>query len=145
MPLSSTIALSWKKVVCVSVFCTCPNEGCLQWLTSFLRYRIRNSNKQNIHWDPVNFFKVDVAPNISETIGEKSDRKKIRMNTRILFIRDHTFADLFVIMKKPTRPINGLILMRRSIVVSGITYGPIQIPHLTLKVQSAASGASVEP
>ena len=88
---------------------------------------------------PNNFLKIDDPPNLKIELGNGQLEKPLATITLKFEIGDITFAEHFVVMKKLTRPINGLHFMRKNSVVIDTTDGLIHFPHLTMQVKTISS------
>ena len=88
---------------------------------------------------PNNILKIDDPPNFQIQVANGQLEKPISTATLKFEIRDNSFAEHFVVMKKLTGPIIGLHFMRNNSVVIDTTHGLIHFPHLTMQVKTASS------
>ena len=92
-----------------------------------------------------NILKIDDLPNFRMQVANGQLEKPTATATLKFDIRDHIFAEYFVVMKSLTRPIIGLHFMKHNSVVIDTTHDLIHFPHLTMQVKSASSQASAKP
>ena len=98
-----------------------------------------NMNKKNQTASPTNFFKIEDPPIFQKyvTIGQL---EKPRATTTLKFdIKDITFAENFVVMKKLTGPTVGLVFRRQNSVVIDTPHSLIHFSNLTMQINSANS------
>ena len=88
---------------------------------------------------PNNIIKIDDPPNFQIQVANGQLERPLSKATLKFEIRDNSFAEHFVVMKKLTGPIIGLHFMRNNSVVIDTTHGLIHFPHLTMQVKTAAS------
>ena len=89
--------------------------------------------------------KIDDPPNFQIQVANGQLEKPLSTATLKFEIRDSTFAEHFVVMKKLTRPIIGLHFMRNNSVVIDTIHGLIHFPHLTMQVETASSETTTRP
>ena len=94
---------------------------------------------------PNNILKIDDPPNFQRQVANGQLEKPISTATLKFEIRDNSFAEHFVVMKKLTGPIIGLHFMRNNSVVIDTTHGLIHFPHLTMQVKTASSETTTKP
>ena len=92
-----------------------------------------------------NFLKIDDPPNFQIQVANGQLEKPLAIATLKFEIGGNTFAEHFVVMKKLTRPIIGLLFMRNNNVVIDTTHGLIYFPHLTMQVKTASSETTTKP
>ena len=78
---------------------------------------------------PPNILKIDDPPNFQIQVANGQLENPTATATLKVDIRDHTFAEHFVVMKNLTGPIIGLHFMRHNSVVIDTTHGLIHFPH----------------
>ena len=83
--------------------------------------------------------KIDDPPKFQIQVANGQLEKPLSTTTLIFQIGDNTFTENFVVMKKLTRPMNGLHFTRNNSVVIGATQDLIHFPHLTVQVKTTAS------
>ena len=88
---------------------------------------------------PKNILKTDDPPNFQIQVANGQLEKLLATATNKFEIGDPTFAQHFVVMKKLTRPIIGLLFMSNNSVVIDRTHGLIQFSDLRLQVSTASS------
>ena len=94
---------------------------------------------------PSNILKIDAPANFQIQVANCQLEKPIATATLKFDIRDHIFAEHFVVMENLTGPIIGLHFMKHNSVVIDTTHGLIHFPHLTMQVKSALSQTSAKP
>ena len=94
---------------------------------------------------PNNILKVDEPPNFQIQVANGHLQKPLSTTTLKIEIGDNTFAEHFVLMKKLTGPIIGLLFMRNNSVVIDTTHGLILFPHSTMQVKTALSETTTKP
>ena len=94
---------------------------------------------------PNNFPKNDDFLNFQIQVANGQLEEPLSTATKKFEIGDNSFAEHFVVMKKPTGPINGLHFMRNNSVVIDKTHGLIHFPHLTMQVKTASSETTTKP
>ena len=94
---------------------------------------------------PSKILKIDDPPNFQIQVANGQLEKPLSTATVKFEIRDNTFAEHFVVMKKLTRPGTGLHFMRNNGVVIDTTHGLIQFPQLAIQVETASSETSTKP
>ena len=93
---------------------------------------------------PSNILKIDDPPNFQIQVANGQLEKPTATATLKFDIRDHIFAEHFVVMKILTGPIIGLLFMKHNSVVIDTTHGLIHFPHLTMQVKSALNQTSAK-
>ena len=88
---------------------------------------------------PNNILKFDETPTFQIQVAKGQLEKPFLPTTLKFGIRDNTFAEHFVVMKKLTGPILGLHFMKNNSVVIDTTHGLIHFPHWTMQVKTASS------
>ena len=94
---------------------------------------------------PNNILKIDDSPNFQIQVANGQLEKPLSTATLKFEIRDNSFAEHFVVMKKLTGPIIDLHFMRNNSVVIDTTHGLIHFPHLTMQVKTASSETTTKP
>ena len=94
---------------------------------------------------PSKILKIDDPPNIQIQVANRQLEKPTATTIFKLDIRDHIFADIFVVKKNLTRPIIGLHFLRHNSVLIDTTHGLIHFSHLTMQVKSASRQISAKP
>ena len=94
---------------------------------------------------PSNILKLDDPPNFQIQLANGQIEKPTATATLKFDIRDHIFAEHFVVLKNLTGGIIGLHFMRHNSVVIDTTQGLIHFPHLTMQVKSPLSQMSAKP
>ena len=147
MPLSSTIVLKRKKeMLCVPL----DFENGLT-LDAFVDSGAHVSAIAQKELDrikqqsPSNILNIDDPPNFQIQVANSQLGKPTAAATLKFDIRDHTFAEHFVVMKNLTGSIIGLHFMRHNSVFIDTTHGLIHFPHLTMQVKSALTQTSAKP
>ena len=92
-----------------------------------------------------NILKIDDPPNFQIQVANGQLEKPLSTATLNIEIGDNTFAEHFVVMKKLTGPIIGLLFMRNNSVVIDTTHGLIPFPHLTIQLKTASSDTTTKP
>ena len=95
--------------------------------------------------DPNNFLKIDDLPNFQIEVANGQLEKLIATATLKFDIKENTFAEHFVVMKKLTGPIIELHFMRNNSVVFDTTHGLIHFPHLPMQIKTASSELNTRP
>ena len=147
MPLSSTIVLKRKKEM-LYVPLDFKNGLTIDALVDSGAYvsAIAQKELDRIQQQsPSNILKIDDPPKFRIQVANGQLEKPTATATLKFDIRDHIFAEHFVVMKNLTGPIIGLHFMRHNSVVIDTTHGLIHFPHLTMQVKSALSQTSVNP
>ena len=88
---------------------------------------------------PNNILKIDEPRNFQIQVANGQLEKPLATATHKFEIRDNTFAEHFVVMKKLTEPKTGLHLMRNTSVVIDTTHGPIHFQLLTMQVKTVSN------
>ena len=88
---------------------------------------------------PNDVLKIDEPPNFQMKVANGQLETPLATATLKFEIRDNTFAEHFVVMKKLTGPKFWLHFMRNNSVVIDTTHGLIHFPHLTMQVKTASS------
>ena len=147
MPLSSTIVLKRKKEM---LYVPLDFEKGLTtdalvdsgaYLSAIAQKELDRIKQQA----PCNILKFDEPPNFQIQVANGQLQKPIAAVTLKFDIRDHIFAEHFVVMKNLTGRIIGLHFMRHNSVVIDTTHGLIHFPNLTMQVKSALSQTSAKP
>ena len=94
---------------------------------------------------PNNILKIDDPPNFQKQVANGQLEKPLSTATLKFEIRDNSFAEHFVVVKKLTGPIFGLHFMRNNSVVIDTTHGIKHFPHLTMQVKTASSETTTKP
>ena len=94
---------------------------------------------------PNNILKIDDPPNFQIQVANGQLEKPLSTTTLKFEIRDNSFPEHFVVMKKLTAPIIWLLFMRNNSVVIDTTHGLIHFPHLTMQVKTASSETTTKP
>ena len=81
---------------------------------------------------PINILRIDDPPNIQIQVANGQLEKPLSTTTLKFEIGDNSFAEHFVVMKKLTGPIIGLLFMGNNSVVIDTTRGLIHFPQLTM-------------
>ena len=89
--------------------------------------------------------KIDQPHNFQIQVADGQLEKPLSTATLKFEIRDNSFAEHLVVMKKLTGPIIGLHFMRNNSVVIDTTHGLIHFPHLTMQVKTASSETTTKP
>ena len=92
-----------------------------------------------------NILKIDDPPNFQIQVANGQLEKPLSTATLKFEIRDNSFAEHFVVMKKLTGPRIGLHFMRNNSVVIDTTHGLTHFPHLTMQVKTASSEKTTKP
>ena len=147
MPLSSTIVLKRKKEM-LYVPLDFENGLTIDTLVDSGAYVSAISQKELdriTQQATSNNLKIDDPPNFQIQVTNGQLEKPTATTTLKFDIRDHFFAEHFVVMKNLTGPIIGLHFMKHNSVVIDTTHGLIQFPHLTMQVKSALNQTSAKP
>ena len=94
---------------------------------------------------PNNIIKIDDPPNFQKQVANGQLEKPLSTATLKFETGDNSIAEHFVVMKKLTGPILGLLFMRNNSVVIDTTHGLILFPHLTMQVKTASSETTTKP
>ena len=144
MPLSSTIVLKRKKEM-LYVLLDFENGLTIDaFLDSgaYVSAIAQNELDRIKQQSPPNILKTDDPPHFLIQVAN-GQLEKPPANTTVKFdIRDHIFAEHFVVMKNLTGLIKGLHFMRHNCVVIDTTHGLIHFPYLTMQVKNALSQTS---
>ena len=147
MPLSSTNVLKRKKKM---LYVPLDFENGLTidalvdsgaYLSAIAQKELDRIKQQSLS----NILKIDDPPNFQIQVANGQLEKPTATATLKFDIRDHIFAEHFVVMKNLTGPIIGLHFMRHNSVVIDTTHGLIHFPHLTMQVKSALSQTNAKP
>ena len=147
MPLSSTIVLKRKKEMLyvpldfekgLTIDALVDSGAYVSAIAPKELDRIKQES-------PSNILKIDDPPNFQIQVASGQLEKPTATATLKFDIRDHIFAEHFVVMKNLTGPIIGLHFLKHNSVVIDTTHGLVHFPHLTMQVKSATSQASAKP
>ena len=147
MPLSSTIVLKRKKEM---LYVPLDFENGLTidalvdsgaYVSAIVQKELDRIKQQS----PSNILKIDEPPNFQIQVANGQLEKPTARATLKFDMRDHTFAEHFVVMENLTGPIIGLHFMKHDSVVIDTTHGLIHFPHLTIQVKSALNQTSTKP
>ena len=147
LPLSSTIVLKRKKEM-LYVPLDLKNGLTIDALVDSGAYVSAIAQKELDRikqQSPSSILKIDDPPNFHTQVTNGQLEKPTATATLKFDIRDHIFAEHFVVMKNLTGPIIGLHFMRHNSVVIDTTHGLIHFPHLTMQVESALTQKALNP
>ena len=147
IPLSSTIVLKRKKEM-LYVPLDLENGLTIDALVDSGAYVCAKAQKEldrSQQQAPSNILRKDDPPIFQFQVANGHLEKPTATATLKFDIRDHIFAEHFVVLKNLTGPIIGLHFMKHNSVVIDTTHGLIDFPHLTMQVKSASSQASAKP
>ena len=94
-------------------------------------------------WDTIKkesqniILEIDESPNFQIQVANGQLEKPLATTTLKFEIGDNTFAEHFVVMRKLTGPICGLLFMRKNSVVIDTIHGLIIFPILGIQVETA--------
>ena len=94
---------------------------------------------------PNNILKIDDPLNFQKQVANGQLEKPLSTATLKFEVGVKSFAEHFVVKKKLTVPIFGLLFMRNNSVVIDTTHGLIHFPHLTMQSKTASSETTTKP
>ena len=134
MPLSDTIVLKRKKEM-LYVPLDFKNGVTIDAFVDSRAYVIAKAQKKMDiikQQGPTNVLKTDNPSNFQIRVANGQLEKPIATVKNETDIRDHTFAEHFIVLKNLTGPIIMSHFMRHKSVVIDTTHGLIHYPHLTM-------------
>ena len=147
LPLTSTVALKRKQeMLYVPVdFENILTVDALVDSKAFVNAIAQDDLETIKQKAPNNILKIDDPPNFQIQVANGQLAKPLSTATPKFEIGDNSFAEHFVVMKKVTKPINGLHFMRNNSVVIDTTHGLIHFPHLTMQIKTTSSETTTKP
>ena len=127
-----------QNAIGASTFQQQPNNRCLGRFRSFVSAIARDELDTINQEVPNNLFKTNDPPNFLIRVANGQLENPLAPATLKFGIGDYTFAEHFVVMKKPTGPIKGWHFMRNNSVVIDMTQDLIRFSHLTMQIKTTS-------